>query len=79
MEVNLKELATKADLEQTRLALRSEIREAESRLEADLKGEIAEVRQDLAAQKADIAWLKWLTGAIAGGILLQLLKSFGVI
>jgi hypothetical protein len=29
--------------------------------------------------ETEVAWLKWLTGAIAVGLLAQLLKTFGVI
>ena len=75
LAVNLKDLATKQDLRELELRFEAKLKDTESRLET----KIAAVQQELAAQKTDIGWLKWLTGAIAVGILAQLLKSFGVI
>ena len=64
LAVNIKDLATKQDLRE---------------LELCLEAKIGAVQQELAAQKTDIGSLKWLTGAIAVGMLAQLFKSFGVI
>src|SRR4051794_25765837 len=74
LAVNLKDLATKQDLRELELRLEAKLKDTESRLEAKLKdtesrleAKIAAVQQELAGQKTDIGWLKWLTGAIAVG------------
>jgi len=86
LAVNLEELATKQDLRELKQDLRelevrleAKLKDTEARLEAKIDTKIAAVQQDLAVQKADIVWLKWLTGAIAVGMLAQLFRSFGVL
>jgi hypothetical protein len=75
MAANIKDLATKQDIEKLKSATQQAIRE----LELGLEIKLSTMQQVQAAQRAGIAWLKWLSGAIAVGFLAQLLKTFGLI
>ncbi len=75
LAVNLKDLATKADLERLKLEIDARF----ISLEAQMDSRFGQMEARFARLDESVSWLKWLSGAIAVGMLAQLLKSFGVL
>ena len=68
-EERLDGVATKQDIETTKLELRRDIKELEARMDAKLEKELAPVRTELAV-------VKWMLGVQMAGVLALILKSF---
>lgn len=70
IQLNLKDLATKDELKAEAKDLRTEIKDLRTEMHAEFKAVRAEFKTSIAELKAEIRIMRWMLGAIGGGIVL---------
>jgi len=75
IQINLKDLVTKDDLDVVSKEIKQEVKDAEQRVNTKIDNGLNDVKVQFAAMKGEMVLIRWMLGLLVGGVATLVIRT----